>query len=278
VRLLDNFDQISILHQVDTVAWEPFDAKGCGPMPLKTLNACLNTLYSDGPIDNKRLNALYTQTAQKPLAPVEKKGVVGFKMRFLSTYNPLKLSDAKTCNKFTKKLFQKLGAKSFKAMMFDVLKKNNVVVFFALRQDMLRWGLSKYHGDGTGRPGHLQFQLANGKIGEQDIEKIYVDCHRLKKHIAQCEIIHSQRRRLMDEFHSADIDAYPLLYEDFLNKKPAYLARLFDRLELRISTEQVDEELKYKQYFKKAHSNNLAEFVINHQEVMDKVGSRFYSW
>jgi hypothetical protein len=112
VRLLDNFDSISMLHQVDTVAWEPFDVNGCGPMPLKTLETCLNTVYSEGPVDNKQLNELYTQTAINTLAPINKKGhegVVGFKMRFVNPHNPLQLKGAPTCNKLTKKPFQKPG-------------------------------------------------------------------------------------------------------------------------------------------------------------------------
>ncbi|MCJ8270587.1 MAG: hypothetical protein MJK04_14445, partial [Psychrosphaera sp.] len=77
VRLLDNFDPISMLHQVDTVAWEPFDVNGCGPMPLKTLETCLNTVYKEGPIDNKKLNDLYTQTAINSLMHIHKKGEQG---------------------------------------------------------------------------------------------------------------------------------------------------------------------------------------------------------
>jgi hypothetical protein len=90
--------------------------------------------------------------------------------------------------------------------------------------------------------------------------------------------VHNERRQLMTEMIDAGINAYPLCYEDFLNVKPTYLARLFKCLELNISPEQVDEVLQSKEYFKKVHSDDLSEFVINHKEVMEKVGSRFYSW
>lgn len=278
VHLLDNFDEISIVHQVNTVAWEPFDVSGSGPMPLKTLEASLSTIYKDGPVDNIKLNGLYTQTAINSLAPIDKKGVVGFKMRFVNPYNPLQVKGPAICNKLTRKLFQKVGATPFKVMMFDLLKRNNVVVFFAVRQDMLRWGLSKYHGDGKGKPGHMQFQLANGKLSRDDIGKIQVDCQRLEKHIVECEQTHHDRRQLMSEMHKAGIDTYPLCYEDFLTDKPAYLARLFNYLELHISSEQVGAVLKSKEYFKKVHSDDLSRFVINHQQVINKIGRRFYSW
>jgi len=278
VRLLDNFEQISMLHQVDTVAWEPFDVNGCGPMPLDTLQACLNTAFSQGPVDIDKLNQLYTQTATNHLAPVDNNGAIGFKMRFVNPYNPLQFKSSAMFNKLTKKLFQKLGAGGFKKMMFDVLKRNNVVVFFAVRQDMLRWGLSKYHGDGTGKAGHLQFQLANGKLKKEDIGKIEVDCQKLERHISACEKVHNERLSLMNEMKATGIDAYPLRYEDFLVDKPTYLTRLFKLIELAVPAAQISEVLSQEAYFKKVHSDDLSQFVINHQQVMEQVGERFYRW
>ena len=55
------------MHQSDTLAWESFDAKDCGPMTLGALQACLDLVFSLGPIDFKRLNNIYTRTSTKPL-------------------------------------------------------------------------------------------------------------------------------------------------------------------------------------------------------------------
>ena len=165
---------------------------------------------------------------------------------------------------------------SFKLMMFNVLKRNDVVVFLALREDILKWALSKYHGDGTGKPGHLQFKLAKGKIKRNAIGKIHVDSTRLKLIISQCEEAHARKRRLMEDFKLAAIQTHYLVYEDFLTDKQKYLNRILDILELNTSTEEMDAALKRGTYFEKVHSHDITDFVVNHEEVMEKFG-KYYS-
>lgn len=66
--------------------------------------------------------------------------------------------------------------------MIKILRRNDTVVFLAVRQDVFRWGLSKYHGDGTGQPpGHLQFKLARGELQKSEIGKIHVDPERSRR-------------------------------------------------------------------------------------------------
>ena len=162
--------------------------------------------------------------------------------------------------------------------MLDQLKKNNIVVFFAVRQDLLRWGLSKYHGDGTGKTGHLQFDLANGKINKQDIANITVDCQRLGKIITECEKVHAKKRRLMAQFKSAGIETFPLLYEEFLTDPASYLRQLFARIELDVTQQEITSVLNQQAYFKKVHADDISTFVCNHQEVINTIGGRFLSW
>jgi len=161
-------------------------------------------------------------------------------------------------------------------MMFNVLKRNDVVVFLALRQDILRWALSKYHGDGTGNPGHLQFKLANGKIKRNSIGKIHVDSTRFESIISQCVEAHAHKRRLMEDFKQAAIQTHFLIYEDFLTDKQKYLNRILDLLELKTSSEEVDAALERGTYFEKVHSHDITNFVVNHEEVMEKFG-KYYS-
>lgn len=278
VRLLDNFEQVSIIHQVETVAWEPFDVNGCGPMSLDVLKACLEQIFNIAPIDNKQLNELYTKTSTKSLVPIHKEAAVGFKMRFVNPHNPFHISNVSIWNKLAHKLLQRTNEDPFKKVLLEIFKKYKVVVFFAVRQDLLRWGLSKYHGDGTGKPGHLQFNLANGRMQQKDIGNITVDCKRLEKIINKCKGIHIRRRELLTEFKSAGIDAYPLCYEDFLADKPSYFKRFFDRIALDVSQQEMDRVLNNEAYFKKVHANDISTFVSNHQEVMDTIGERFFCW
>ena len=263
IRLLNNFEQISIIHQVNTQDWEPFDIHNRGAMTLKNLERCLDMVFNKESIDFERLNQIYTKTAKKPLEEFNRNEVTGLKMRFTTpSENSL----------FWNTLPKNFTFDAFRLMMFDVLKRNDVVVFLALRQDILRWALSKYHGDGTGKPGHLQFKLAKGRIKRSSIGKIHVDSTRFKTVISQCVEAHAYKRRLMEDFKRAGIQTHFLIYEDFLTDKQKYLNRILDILELNTSTQEIDAALKRGAYFEKVHSHDIADFVVNHEEIIEKFG------
>ena len=84
MRLLDNFEKISVLHHAQNIGWEPFDRHNCGPLTLRDLRSCFDILFSGAPIDMARLNGIYGRTAKRPLADVDATKSVGFKMRFHS--------------------------------------------------------------------------------------------------------------------------------------------------------------------------------------------------
>ena len=263
IRLLNNFEQISIIHQVNTQDWEPFDIHNRGAMTLGDLERCLDMVYNKDSANFEKLNQIYTRTAKKPLEECSGDTVTGLKMRFTTPGEN---------SPFSNTLPKHFTHDSFRTMMFNVLKRNDVVVFLALRQDILRWALSKYHGDGTGRPGHLQFKLANGKIRRSSIGKIHVESTRLKVIVSQCEEAHAYKRRLMKELQQTAIQNHFLVYEDFLTDKQKYLNRIFDILELKTSPQEMDTALKKGTYFEKVHSHDIADFVVNHEEVIEKFG------
>ncbi len=278
VRLLNNFNQISILQQTNHGGWEPFDQHHCGNMNLRDLKQCLDIIFKNGAIDFEQLNNIYTKTAPNPLEANSNNGVVGFKMRFYHQRNTSNIAAFLPFNKLLIKLLNKYHYFTFRSMMLELLKRNNVTVFVAIRRDVLKWGLSRYHGDGTGKSGHLQFKLASGRISHEEVGKFNVDCNRLEKIILRLESHHTRKRKLMEEFNSSGIKSYPLYYEEFLTDKQKYFTRLFDLLELQISKEEIDESLKSGAYFKKVHSDDISEVVINHQEVIEKFGHRTPRW
>jgi len=269
IRLLDNFDRVSVLHHEGGL--EPFDRHDCGPMSTRNLKKCLDIVLSGKKIDFDRLNRIYTKTAAKPFAVTGSDCAVGFKMRFQPPGNGLlDMPGFKSWNKWAPRAFRKYRRRSFRKMMLEVLKRNNPVVFFAFRQDLLRWSLSKYHGDGNCRPGHMQFDLASGKISREEIGKIHVDCDRLGEILAKSEKMVARKNRLMEEFRSKGIDVFPLSYEDFLEDKYRYFSRFFEILEIQVSKQEIEAALEKGAYYKKVHSRDISEFVINHQEVMDR--------
>jgi hypothetical protein len=191
---------------------------------------------------------------------------------------PLHIDRLPVWNRSSERLFGERYFKSFKEMMFDSLKRHNVIVFMAIRQDVLRLGLSKYHGDGTGKPGHLQFKVARGAIAKNEIGKIQVDCDRLEEIISNCETLHEEDRRLMKEFEQIGLRVYPIFYEDFVTDKRSYLERLFKILELDIASDEISQVLGQEEYFKKVHSDDISQFVKNHEEVLSKFSDRYVSW
>ena len=279
MQLLSNFDQLTVLHHDLKSGWEPFDYHRCERMSLQDLEQCFEMLFNGKPVDVDRLNQIYTKTAEKPLTLSNPNGAIGFKMRFEP---PRKF--AVTLRRVSMwywaggKTLMDIYNRRFNKMMFEVLKRNNVAVFFAIRQDVLRWALSIYHGDGTGKRGNLQWKLASGKISREQLGKINVDCKRLEKIISRCERSLAIRQELKREFEQAGIKVHPLLYEDFMEDKPTYFRRVFEILEIPITEEEINVVINKGAYFKKVHSDQLSDFVENHQEVMEKFGDRFVSW
>jgi hypothetical protein len=267
------------LHQEKNTGFEPFDRHNCGRIRLRDLKRCLDIIYGHGSTDIQQLNSIYTKTAKRPLETIDDRGVVGFKMRLTApNSNPFYVNELFAWSKSLTRAIRRSYYKYFENMMFDILGRHDVVVLIAVRQDVLRWGLSKYHGDGTGKPGHMQFKMARGAIARDEIGKISVDCSRLEEIITECETVHGEMRRLMGELDQAGVETYPILYEDFVADKRSYLEALFEVLELEISDDEINRVLSQEEYLKKVHPDEISEFVENHEEVMTRFSDRFVSW
>lgn len=286
VRLLDKFEQITILRQDSRKAWqawEPFDVHESGPISFHSYRYLLESIFAKGVSDLSEVNRVYCKTANYPLLPMKETEVLGFKMRFKPISNPLFIgkdawSYKRFCNRMTRGLSQVLYAKPYKNMMLDIFLENNVTVFFAVRQDLMRWGLSKYRGEGKGKPRHLQFQLAKGEVLPQDIKRMNVDCKKLAKIIKDCESEHIDRKGLMEEMQCFGINAVPLKYEDFLSDKHAYLKAFSAHLKLSISDRQIANVIASGEYFQKVNSNHIPDIVANYEEVEAEFGNCFFPW
>ena len=277
VRLLDNFKQISIVHQAGDRGWEPFTHNSCGWLRVRELTRCFDLIFDKNPLDLDRLNGIYAKKAAAPLDAIDKSGSVGFKMRVVPP-NPIERMWLGFMNDLSQTLTRKDYSRSFERTMIETSKANDLVVFFAVRQDVFRWALSKYHGDGTGKPGHIQFKLASGSISQSEIEKIYVDPDGFEEVVQACETSHANKRRLMGEFEAAGVPVHPLRYEDFLTDKTRYFTRLLELLEIDISHAELESALELGSNFKKVHSDDISDFVENHEEVTEIFGERYVKW
>ncbi len=276
IRILNNLRQISIVHQVNDKGWEPFDKHNCGAMTNKNLFKCINEIYSKASLNFSSLNKTYTTTANLPLEEFDTSSAIGFKMRFASpssTHSKWILRSGKL-----RELYQRYKSKEFKTSMYKVLSDNEVIVFLAVRQDIFRKALSKYHGDGSGKRGHLQFKVASGELALESIPKIRIDFDRFSSFIEESKIELCNQRSLYEELTSKGIRVYPMLYEDFLENKSDFLEDIVSKLDFEESKKTVHNALDKGSEFKKVHPKNISEFVINHEEVEARYGHEYIKW
>jgi hypothetical protein len=279
VRILSNFEQLDIIHQIKNSGWEPLDFHNCGPMSTKNLKICFDIIFNNEPLNLRRLNQVYTKTAAKPLAVFDKTKSIGFKMRFRHPKNLQPLGSGLPINlRYLNSALKMYRMQKFRKLVFNMLKKYKITAFVAVRQNTLRLALSDYHGDGHGNPGHLQFKLASGEISKDDIPKIRVDCDRLEQLISKWEQIHKHKKRLIKKFKRSGIKTHALLYETFCDDKQTYFQDFFSKLDLYIAPKDVATALKAGSVFKKVHSDDISEFVINHEEVLERFGDRAIGW
>ena len=255
VRLLDNFPQVDVIRTWGE--WEPFDRHACGPMPLASLLECIDLVYSRAPV--AEINRIYERTATRSLSEFCRGVSVGFKMRF----RPSLESESRG---------------RFSAAMIELLKRHDVLVFLAVRQDLLRWALSKYHGDGTGRAGHIQFRLASGRLTREEIPRITVDPEALERTIERCREIHEQKRHLASDLQGAGIEVVPMRYEDFLADAVAFLTDALDHLGHEVAESEVRDALARGALIQRVHGDDLSEFFVNASEIESRFGDRFEAW
>ena len=279
VRILDHFNDTHVVRHNNNSGWEPFDTHNCGRMSNDDLAKCFDLMFGSQEVDTESLNEIYSKTATRPLHDIGSRDILGFKMRYKAPdgglLGRLKFS---SWNDFTRGISNNHLNSSYKKMMFELFKKHNITVFFAVRQDILKWGLSKYHGDGTGKKGHMQFELATGKISEDDVGKLTVDIGRLEKIIKHCQYVHDEKKALFDELKSQGINCAALRYEDFLEDKTKYFQDLYRHLGVEKNEDEVNASVAEGTSLKKVHKDDISSFVNNHEEVMAQFGKAFVAW
>ena len=285
VRLLDKFDEVCIVRAGDSEysGWEPFDRRNVGSMSLQNFGNCLDMIFGSAPADMTRLNAIYQKSGRHPLSDIDTSRACGFKMRFKPTWDlPGWRATAASRNwpgaLLISEGLKRLGHRSFERLMLEKLREHNVVVFIAVRQDLLRWGLSKYHGDGTGKKGHMQFKMARGKLDPSSMQPIEVDVDRLGNIIESNRKIHDGKRALISKLQASGIAVYPVRYEHFSSDPIGYFVNLFGKLDIPVDSGYIESTITDGTKLKKVHSDDISTFVANHEEVMGRFGNAYSSW
>ena len=173
---------------------------------------------------------------------------------------------------------QHLADLHHRSVVLDVIARHDVTVFVAVRQDIYRWALSKCHGDGHGRPGHLQFKLALGEITHDDIPPLRVAPWRMAFTLWRCEQDHARKRAIVAACRKRGIRVHPLVYESFLRDKRAHFAQFLQRIGHEVADAQLDEALAQEVPIKKVHAEDTSTWVVNHQEIERRFGKRWVDW
>lgn len=283
VQTLNKFEQVSIVHTStdtgDIQFWEPFERHNSGVMTTHEVMECFDILFATQQPDLTRLNKIYLKTARREISPIKSNTAIGFKKRPMPPLQQITSEiEGNIFLKYLNLIQGKLQERHYLKEMIKTLKRNDVTVFCLVRQDILRWALSKYHGDGTGKPGHLQFDLARGRLNRAQMDKIHVNCRRLSKIIDQCRRSHLQKHQFISQISQAGLNVYPLFYEDFLNDKKNYFQDFFDAIETSVTEAEIEAAISRKGIFEKVHSSDISDFVENSEEVLEKFGDCFFAW
>ena len=286
VQCLDALESVSVVRRETESGlggWEPFEWFNCGSLGPDRFRRCLDLIYGKRPLDLGRLNEIYTATARAPLRPFDASGTVGFKMRITP---PWDIPDLPAASRYRKlkavdvlcRAIRRSGRNAFKRLMGESLSSLGVVVLVMVRQDVFRWAISKYHGDGTGKPGHLQFRMAAGGATAGALPRIRIDPRRFGRIVDKCVQLHRTKRWWFDAMQAAGVQAYPLLYEEFAGDRLAFFTDLAAKLGISSGTQEIAERISGGTRLKRVHGSDISDYVVNHQEITDLYGDRFVKW
>jgi hypothetical protein len=272
--LLRGFDGLSIVHKRPE-EMEPFDRHQCGPMAVADLVACFDQIFGPNR-DEQRLNEIYMRTSDAPLGRIGDGGIPGFKMRYQPPANEdhAFLSRLAAVPGLGPGLASALnpGRYRYQRGILGVLSRHGVKVFVTVREDIFRWALSLYHGDGTGRAGHIQFDVAWRGREVPSVPAIEVDRERFAATLGHCRVILQYKIKIMRRMQRAGIPVKPLYYEELCDAPGRLLGTLLKDVGLPVSGAEIDAVVRRGTRFRKVHPTDISRFVTNHEPITAEFG------
>jgi hypothetical protein len=286
VQTLDSLESISLVRRETSSGlggWEPFEWFNCGSLGRSRFRECLRLIFSERPLNLAHLNELYLSTARAPLRSFGCNGSVGFKMRIVPPWDlpNLRADSAYRSNRavdFVCRSIRRIERNSFRSLMADLLGELDVVVFVMVRQNIFRWAISKYHGDGSGKPGHLQFRMAAGDVPRSSLPRIEIEPKRFERILAKCVELHRIKRWWYDAMKDAGVTVHPLRYEEFSDDRVNFFAKTVGCLGTSVSPQDLSASVSAGTRLARVHGTDISEYVINHREISEKYGDRFIRW
>jgi hypothetical protein len=147
--------------------------------------------------------------------------------------------------------------------VIPILKEQKIHVFVLIRENILKSAISRCQTN------LLQFELAQGKIKENP--PITIDISVLQEKINLCKKINQEKYKLLENLKKLNISASPLYYEKFCSNKLEFFKDIFQKLEIKISAQDLCDFCNQELYYKKVHSDDISKFIVNYQEVLDYI-------
>lgn len=168
-------------------------------------------------------------------------------------YNYTKYSDKPLNFDKNKNIGFKLRVKEINIIK-SLADKFGLKIFVLMRKNILKHGISKCESN------QLQFKLINNELDSD--RKINIDLGLLDKNILECRAKLEFKESLIDKYNF-----YPIYYEDFLYNKSSFFKSLINIIDPTIPDFFIDQISNQESYFKKVHSDNLKDFVLNYEEL-----------
>lgn len=219
--------------QINIIWYEPLDNYHLklplnGPDLLTMLNYIYNTSLKDRYM---HASTLYSKHSDKPLCEFKDNKSVGLKMR---------VRDWPTLEK--------------------VFKQHNVVVFVLIRQNLLKLAVSKC------QPNSMQFKLINNEIPTNP--KMTIDLEMLTNNLTVCRDLLKYKQDIIARCSQLGIACHPMFYEEYCDNKELFFSKILKILDIHVPKPTINQLANQPNYFKKVHSDNMQDFIINYKELV----------
>jgi len=277
MRWADRLNAVDVLHHTNGRGWEPLEPFMLGyDVKQQEIERLFSLVYAK-PRDMDALRRAYAEKRpDRELVPLSGDCSVGFKMR----WKPPRVLHvgADLVDLPVNRLFKSGRQRRYLDAMVRMMHAHDVQPMLAVRQDIFKWALSKYHGDGKGGKGHLQFKLASGEMSREDIPRVTVDLKRFGRLVDQCRRKHDAKRAFVETLNARGLSVKPLLYEDFLEDKAAFFEGFLNSIGHDVGRDALRSAFEGDIELKRVHRGPLSEYVENHEALASAFGSSFESW
>lgn len=277
MRWANRLSNVRVLHYADDRCWEPLESFMLGEnVRREEIQSLMQAIYVR-PRNMEELRRRYAmKVPNRELVTLPDNCSIGLKMRWTPPrvfYSGLPIFDLPV-----NRICKEYRHRRYYDSMVQTLSDAGVAPMLAVRQNVFKWALSKYHGDGTGKKGHLQFKLASGELTRHDIPKIKVNLSRFGRLLDQCRRKHDAKRQFVEQMAKDGLEVFPLLYEDFLEDKVQFFEGFLDRIDNPMDLVDLKRSLEGDIVLKRVHKGSLSDYVENHEELHRAYGNAFESW